>query len=362
MAEPDAVQTFEDGLAKIRGAYEQALRDATDEPELRLVNGRYVGPQGELTKLLKLMPKLPGDRRRELGQRANALKQEIQETFDAALDGIHRRARDAELTGPLLDITLPGRWLRPGRLHPIMRIRDDVLEILVSLGFDVADGPEIELYENCFDKLGFPPDHPATDEHDTFFIEGGQSSGPQNVLLRTQTSTIQIREMSQREPPLAIVSPGAVYRRDDDATHSPMFFQLEGFLVDTDVTFAELKGVLTLFLRRLFDEHVALRFRASYFPFVEPGGEVDMSCVFCRAWEGDKARTAACRVCKGGGWMEILGCGMIHPVVFENVGYDPEKYTGFAFGMGLDRIAMLKYGIPNIKLLYDNDVRFLSQF
>ncbi len=362
MAEPDAVQTFEDGLAKIRGAYEQALRDATDEPELRLVNGRYVGPQGELTKLLKLMPKLPGDRRRELGQRANALKQEIQETFDAALDGIHRRARDAELTGPPLDITLPGRWLRPGRLHPIMRIRDDVLEILVSLGFDVADGPEIELYENCFDKLGFPPDHPATDEHDTFFIEGGQSSGPQNVLLRTQTSTIQIREMSQREPPLAIVSPGAVYRRDDDATHSPMFFQLEGFLVDTDVTFAELKGVLTLFLRRLFDEHVALRFRASYFPFVEPGGEVDMSCVFCRAWEGDKARTAACRVCKGGGWMEILGCGMIHPVVFENVGYDPEKYTGFAFGMGLDRIAMLKYGIPNIKLLYDNDVRFLSQF
>ncbi len=261
MAEPDAVQTFEDGLAKIRGAYEQALRDATDEPELRLVNGRYVGPQGELTKLLKLMPKLPGDRRRELGQRANALKQEIQETFDAALDGIHRRARDAELTGPPLDITLPGRWLRPGRLHPIMRIRDDVLEILVSLGFDVADGPEIELYENCFDKLGFPPDHPATDEHDTFFIEGGQSSGPQNVLLRTQTSTIQIREMSQREPPLAIVSPGAVYRRDDDATHSPMFFQLEGFLVDTDVTFAELKGVLTLFLRRLFDEHVALRFR-----------------------------------------------------------------------------------------------------
>ncbi len=362
MAEPDAVQTFEDGLAKIRGAYEQALRDATDEPELRLVNGRYVGPQGELTKLLKLMPKLPGDRRRELGQRANALKQEIQETFDAALDGIHRRARDAELTGPPLDITLPGRWLRPGRLHPIMRIRDDVLEILVSLGFDVADGPEIELYENCFDKLGFPPDHPATDEHDTFFIECGQSSGPQNVLLRTQTSTIQIREMSQREPPLAIVSPGAVYRRDDDATHSPMFFQLEGFLVDTDVTFAELKGVLTLFLRRLFDEHVALRFRASYFPFVEPGGEVDMSCVFCRAWEGDKARTAACRVCKGGGWMEILGCGMIHPVVFENVGYDPEKYTGFAFGMGLDRIAMLKYGIPNIKLLYDNDVRFLSQF
>ena len=362
MAEPDAVQTFENGLAEIRGAYERALRDAKDEPELRLVNGRYVGPQGELTKLLKLMPKLPGDQRRELGQAANALKQEIQATFDAALDAIYRRAREAELTGPALDVTLPGRWQMPGRLHPITRIRNDVLEIFVSLGFDIADGPEVELYENCFDKLGFPPDHPATDEHDTFFIQGNRSQDPESVLLRTQTSTIQIREMLERQPPLAIVSPGAVYRRDDDATHSPMFFQLEGFLVDEDVTFAELKGVLTLFLRRLFDEHVALRFRASYFPFVEPGGEVDMSCVFCRAWEGDRARTAACKVCKGTGWMEILGCGMIHPVVFENVGYDPEKYTGFAFGMGLDRVAMLRYGIPNIKLLYENDVRFLSQF
>ena len=362
MAEPEAVQTFEDGLTEIRSAYEHALRNATDEPALRLVNGRYVGPQGELTKLLKLMPKLPGDRRRELGQRANTLKQEIQRTFDDALESIHRRAREAELTGSSLDVTLPGRWQMPGRLHPITRICNEAIEIFTSLGFDVADGPEVELYENCFDKLGFPPDHPATDEQDTFFIEGSQSSGQHRVLLRTQTSTIQVREMSRREPPLAIVSPGAVYRRDDDATHSPMFSQLEGFLVDTDVTFAELKGVLTLFLRRLFDEHVGVRFRASYFPFVEPGGEVDMSCVFCRAWEGDNERTAACRVCKGSGWMEILGCGMIHPVVFENVGYDPEKYTGFAFGMGLDRIAMLKYGIPNIKLLYDNDVRFLSQF
>jgi len=362
MAEADAVQTFENGLAEIRGAYEQAIRGAEDEPELRLVNGRYVGPHGELTKLLKLMPELPGDRRRELGQRANALKQEIQHTFDAALEDMHRRAREAELTGPGIDVTLPGRWQMPGRHHPITRIRDDVLDIFVSLGFDVADGPEVELYENCFDKLGFPPDHPATDEHDTFFIESAKRTEPTGVLLRTQTSTVQIREMSRREPPLAIVSPGAVYRRDDDATHSPMFFQLEGFLVDTDVTFAELKGVLTLFVRRLFDEHVSVRFRASYFPFVEPGGEVDMSCVFCRAWESDSERTASCRVCKGSGWMEILGCGMIHPVVFENVGYDPEKYTGFAFGMGLDRIAMLKYGIPNIKLLYDNDVRFLSQF
>jgi phenylalanyl-tRNA synthetase alpha chain len=362
MAEPEAVRTFEGGLSQIRATYEQALRDAPNEPALRLINARFTGPQGELTALLKLMPELPGDRRRELGQAANALKQQIQRVFDETLERIHRGAREAELTGPALDLTLPGRWQMPGRLHPITRIRNDVLDIFVSMGFDVADGPEVELYENCFDKLGFPPDHPATDEHDTFFVDRDGSAEAQGVLLRTQTSTIQIREMLQRKPPLAIVSPGAVYRRDDDATHSPMFFQLEGFLVDEDVSFAELKGVLTLFLRRLFDEHVALRFRASYFPFVEPGGEVDMSCVFCRAWENDHARTAACRVCKGTGWMEILGCGMIHPVVFENVGYDPEKYTGFAFGMGLDRIAMLKYGIANIKLLYENDVRFLSQF
>ena len=362
MAEPEAVQTFEEGLSAIRGAYADALRGAKDEPELRLINGRYVRPQGELTKLLKLMPKLPGDRRRELGQAALALKQEIQATFDAALTAIHRGAREAELTGPALDVTLPGRWQMPGRLHPITRIRNEVLEIFVSLGFDIADGPEVELYENCFDKLGFPPDHPATDEHDTFFIRGSRSQDPDSVLLRTQTSTIQIREMLKRQPPLAIVSPGAVYRRDDDATHSPMFFQLEGFLVDEDVTLAELKGVLTRFLRRLFDEHVAVRFRASYFPFVEPGGEVDMSCVFCRAWEGDRARTAACRVCKGTGWMEILGCGMIHPVVFENVGYDPEKYTGFAFGMGPERIAMSKYRIDDIRNFWANDIRFLEQF
>ena len=362
MNDTDAVVRFESGLAEVREAFGSAFAEAADEHALRAANAKLTGPEGSLTKLMKLMREVPGDRRRDLGQAANALKQDIQRAFDDALEGIHRGAREAELRGLALDVTLPGRWQMPGRLHPITRVRNEVLDIFVSLGFDIADGPEVELYENCFDKLGFPPDHPATDEHDTFFIEGNRSSEAESVLLRTQTSTIQVREMMKRQPPLAIVSPGAVYRRDDDATHSPMFFQLEGFLVDEDVTFAELKGVLTLFLRRLFDEHIAVRFRASYFPFVEPGGEVDMSCVFCRAWEGDRARTAECRVCKGTGWMEILGCGMIHPVVFENVGYDPEKYTGFAFGMGLDRIAMLKYGIPNIKLLYENDVRFLSQF
>jgi phenylalanyl-tRNA synthetase alpha chain len=233
----------------------------------------------------------------------------------------------------------------------------DLLDIFASLGFDVADGPEVELYEYNFDKLGFPPDHPATDMQDSFFV---RAEG-ERTLLRTHTSGIQVREMLRRKPPLAVIAPGAVFRRDDDITHSPMFFQLEGLLVDRGVTFAHLKGVLTRFAERLFGPGVSIRVRPSYFPFVEPGGEVDVACPFCRPWEGDAARTAACRVCKGTGWIEILGCGMVHPVVFESVGYDPEEFTGFAFGVGLDRLAMLRYGIPNIRLLYENDVRFLHQ-
>jgi len=297
-----------------------------------------------------------------MGQKANALKQEVQALFDARLEGLARAQRDAELTGPMLDVTLPGRGVGPGRLHPITRIKHALFDVFEGLGFDVADGPEIDLHENCFDKLGFPPDHPATDMQDTFFVTRTEDGAAATTVLRTHTSTIQIREMLRRKPPLAVIAPGAVYRRDDDATHSPMFAQLEGFLVDEDVSFSDLKGVLTEFARRVFHADVTVRFRPSYFPFVEPGGELDIGCVFCRAWEGNAGRTAACRVCKGSGWLEILGCGMIHPVVFENVGYDPERYTGFAFGMGLDRIAMLKYGVPNIKLLYENDVRFLSQF
>ena len=362
MADDEAVQEFEAGLQSARKAYSSAFDEAKDEPALREANARFTGQQGSLTALMKLMPKLPGDQRREFGQKANALKQEIQAAFDGALNALHRAAREAELTGPALDVTLPGRSVRQGGLHPITRVLHELLDIFGSLGFEVAEGPEIDSHENCFDKLAFPSDHPATDMQDTFFINRDENDLPNASLLRTHTSTIQIREMSKRKPPLAIVAPGTVYRRDDDATHSPMFFQLEGFLVDEKISFAELKGVLTLFAQRLFHEDVDVRFRPSYFPFVEPGGEVDISCVFCRAWEKNSERTASCKVCKGSGWLEILGCGMIHPVVFENVGYDPKKYTGFAFGMGLDRIAMLKYGIPNIKLLYENDVRFLSQF
>ena len=358
----DSVTQFEAGLARVAETYRDALVAAGDEHSLRAANAKITGPQGELTQLLKLMPKLPGERRREFGQSANRLKGEVEACFEERLCAISCAEREAELTGPMLDITLPGRDVRAGRLHPITRIKHELFDVFGSLGFEVADGPEIDLHENCFDKLGFPPDHPATDMQDTFYVTREEDGAEATTLLRTHTSTIQIREMLKRPPPLAVIAPGAVYRRDDDATHSPMFFQLEGFLVDQGVTFADLKGVLTLFAKRLFDAEVTVRFRPSYFPFVEPGGEVDISCVFCRAWEADAARTATCKVCKGSGWLEILGCGMIHPVVFENVGYDPEKYSGFAFGMGLDRIAMLRYGVPNIKLLYENDVRFLQGF
>ena len=362
MATDTAVTEFEEALGQLSAQLTDAFADAQDERTLRSQNAKLVGPTGQLTALLKKLRDLPANRRAEFGQRANALKNEISVAFEQTLSKIAAAERHAELTGPAIDVTLPGRWGRRGGLHPITRVLHELLDIFGSLGFEPAVGPEIDFHANCFDKLGFPPDHPATDMQDTFFIHRDENALPEATLLRTHTSTIQIREMSRRKPPLAIIAPGAVYRRDDDATHSPMFFQLEGFLVDTNVSFADLKGVLTLFAQRLFDEEITVRFRPSYFPFVEPGGEVDIGCVFCRAWENNTERTAACRVCKGSGWLEILGCGMIHPVVFENVGYDPEQYSGFAFGMGLDRIAMLKYGVPNIKLLYDNDVRFLGQF
>lgn len=382
-SERDALEELEKGLERVAEGYRDAFAAAEDEQTLREVNARYVGPQGELTRLLKLIPRIPAERRKDLGRRANELKGEVNQAFEEALQDLARARREAELSGAPIDVTLPGRGLRPGKAHPVTRVTDQLLDVFTSLGFDVADGPQIDFHEHNFDKLGFPPDHPATDMQDSFYIRAGTPGGGKRAsgneaagregspredvettaatMLRTHTSTIQIREMLERRPPLAIVSPGAVYRRDDDATHSPMFFQLEGLLVDEDVSYAHLKGVLTLFVRRVFGEQVPVRFRPSYFPFVEPGGEVDIGCVFCKPWEGDRERTAACRVCKATGWLEILGCGMVHPAVFENVGYDAERWSGFAFGMGIDRIAMLKYGVPNIRLLYENDVRFLDQ-
>jgi phenylalanyl-tRNA synthetase alpha chain len=338
----DIVREFEEVLERVRSA-SSSFSKAGTEHELREQNARLLGPSGELTALMKRMKEVPGDKKRELGQRSNAVKQEVERAFDDALKSLARKAREAELSGPAIDPTLPGRNARVGRLHPITQVTYRLLDVFASLGFDVADGPEIDLHKHNFDMLGFPPDHPATDMQDSFFIaREGTTEVDRGALLRTHTSTIQIREMLKRKPPLAVVAPGAVFRRDDDATHSPMFFQIEGFVVDEGVTFAQLKGVLTRFLRALFGEETPVKFRPSYFPFVEPGGEID--------------------IYRNGRWMEVLGCGMIHPVVLENVGYDPQKVSGFAFGMGVDRMAMLLYGIDNIKQLYENDVRLLTQF
>ena len=351
----DVVAAFEEGLARADGEYRDAFDGAGDEQALRAANARLVGPQGSLTKLLRGMRDLPAERRKEFGARSNALKEGIQAAFRARLDALAQAARVRELSGPHLDVSLPGRGHLPGKLHPLTRVKHELLDVFAGMGFDIAEGPEVDLHENNFDKLGFPPDHPATDMQDTFFVDGPAGAGV--ALLRTHTSTVQVREMLRRKPPLAVVSAGSTFRRDDDATHSPMFMQLEGFVVDEGISFAHLKGVLTHFLRRVFGHDAPVRFRPSYFPFVEPGGEVDVGCTLCRH-RGQVS--AECRVCKGSGWIEILGCGMIHPVVFEQVGYDAERYTGFAFGLGIDRVAMLRFAIPHVGLLYGNDPRFLG--
>jgi len=360
MSAPDVVATFEQGLEQVAAEYSGAFDAAADEQALRGANAKLVGPQGALTQLMKLMPQLPKERRREFGQRANELKGKVEATMEARLGELARAAREAELSGPALDPTLPSRGRGAGRLHLLTRVKHELLDLFVSMGFDVADGPEVELHEYNFDKLAFPPDHPATDMQDTFFMVPKPGADPRDTLMRTHTSTVQVREMLRRPPPLAVVSAGHVYRRDDDATHSPMFMQLEGLLVDEGIGFADLKGVLTHFLQRLFGEDIPVRFRPSYFPFVEPGGEVDVGCTICNRWRNPAAHS--CRVCKDTGWIEILGCGMVHPAVFESVDYDAERYTGFAFGMGIDRVAMLRHGVADVGLLYGNDTRFLTQF
>jgi phenylalanyl-tRNA synthetase alpha chain len=299
------------------------------------------------------MGSISADERKAIGAAVNALKQEVERAFDERLHAIARARRDADLHAQPFDLSLPGRPIAPlGHPHPISIVRDEIVDVLTSLGFAVHDGPEVESEENNFTKLGFPPDHPATDMQDSFWTTGG-------MLLRTHTSNIQIRAMSSQPPPMAFIAPGTVYRRDDDATHSPMFHQVECFLVDERVTVAHLKGVLGEFADRFFGAGTPVRLRPSYFPFVEPGAEVDVGCPFCRQPDGTRA---GCGVCKRTGWIEILGCGMIHPVVFESCGIDPDTWTGFAFGMGVERVAMVRYGIPDLRVLYENDPRFLAQF
>jgi phenylalanyl-tRNA synthetase alpha chain len=349
----DAVASIERSLSALRAAFRARFEAAATEQALRDENAKILGKKGELTAILKQMGQVPADARKSIGAIVNALKADVERAFDERLRALARAEREAELKAPPFDLTLPGRPPAPvGHAHPISIVRDEIVDVLVSLGFAVHDGPEVETEENNFTKLGFPPDHPATDMQDSFWTTGGR-------LLRTHTSNIQIRAMTTHEPPMAFIAPGVVYRRDDDATHSPMFHQIEGFLVDRDVTMAHLKGVLVELAERFFGKGTPVRLRPSYFPFVEPGAEVDVGCPFCKRTDGTRA---GCGVCKRSGWIEILGCGMIHPVVFESCGIDPEKWTGFAFGMGVERIALVKYGIPDIRTMFENDPRFVAHF
>jgi phenylalanyl-tRNA synthetase alpha chain len=284
-----------------------------------------------------------------MGAYINEIKSDLESRIEASLATLRARDRELQVAQERIDVTVPGRSRLRGRLHPLTQTMDEIVRIFVGLGFDVAEGPDIEDDYHNFTALNFPADHPARDMQDTFFVD-------ESHLLRTHTSPVQIRVMEAQQPPLRVVVPGATYRHDSDTTHSPMFHQIEGFMVDKHITFGDLKGVLTLAMQRIFSPDTRLRFRASFFPFTEPSAEIDISCQVCGG------ANPACRICRGSGWLEILGAGMIDPNVFTAVGYDPEQVSGFAFGMGIERITILKHHINDIRLFYNNDSRFLRQF
>ena len=337
---------MEQELLQLQAEAETKLSTLENQKDLEELRVRYLGRKGLFTGLLRQLGQVSAEDRPRLGKLANQIKEELDLKFTA---------RKSELTGSeigegeiLEDLSLPGRITPFGRLHPVTQIMDEVCSVFVDLGFAVAEGPDVELDYYNFEALNIPKHHPARDMHDTFYIND-------SILLRTHTSPMQIRAMEKERPPLRIIAPGKVYRCDSDITHTPMFHQVEGFLVDHKVSFADLKGVLTVFCQKMFDQSdIRLRFRPSFFPFTEPSAEVDIGCVICR---GD-----GCRVCKQTGWLEILGAGMIDPEVLKMVDYDPEEFSGFAFGLGIERIAMLRYGIDDIRLFYENDLRFLKQF
>lgn len=333
-------------LQELATAAAQELAAAQTQAELEQVRVKYLGRKGRLTAVLRSLGSLPPEERPRLGQEANRLKQELEDQLAARLQAL-KEAALAAAAAATLDITLPGRRQDLGRLHPLSQITREICDIFCRMGFQVVEGPEVETDYYNFEALNIPKDHPARDMQDTFYISD-------NVVLRTHTSPMQVRVMEKQRPPVRIIAPGKTFRRDSDLTHTPMFHQVEGLLVDRDISFADLKGVLTVFVHEMFGPEVDLRFRPSFFPFTEPSAEVDIRCVICRG--------AGCRVCKQTGWLEILGSGMVDPEVFRFVDYDPEIYTGFAFGLGIERIAMLKYGIDDLRLFFENDLRFLRQF
>ena len=335
-------------LEQIKENALKELRDCLEGKGLDALRVKYLGKKGELTAILKQMGKLSAEERPVIGQVANEVRQTLEEAVARRQEELKAREMELRLAAEKLDITMPGKVRTQGGLHPLSIVQEDLIDIFRSMGFDVVDGPEVETDYYCFEALNVPKDHPARDMQDTFYLG-------ENLLLRTQTSAAQIRVMEGRKPPIRIVCPGRVYRADDlDATHSPIFHQMEGLVVDKGITMCDLKGCLEQFVHEIYGPETQVRFRPSFFPFTEPSVEVDVSCSAC----GGKG----CRVCKGAGWIEILGAGMVHPRVLEGCGIDPEVYTGFAFGIGVDRLTTTRYKISDIRLLFENDQRFLEQF
>ena len=334
-------------LEGVKRQAEAELSSVQDEISLQNLKAKFVGRKGVITEILKGMKDIPDSDRPRMGKLINETKTFVEGLIERRLDELREEKKRRSLFEEKIDVTLPGRGMPVGARHPITQVMEEITAIFERMGFEVAEGPEVETDYYNFEALNIPKNHPARDMQDTFYVSD-------EIVLRTHTSPVQIRVMEKRKPPVKVIAPGKVYRCDSDISHTPMFHQIEGLLVDEGVTFGDLKGVLTEFVRLVFGEGVGVRFRPSFFPFTEPSAEVDIACLIC----GGKG----CRVCKNTGWLEILGCGMVDPEVFRSVGYDPDRYSGFAFGMGIERIAMLKFGINDIRLFLENDIRFLRQF
>ncbi|MBO4867279.1 MAG: phenylalanine--tRNA ligase subunit alpha [Ruminococcus sp.] len=335
-------------LTSIEERAKSELSGISDIKLLEDFRVRFLGKKGELTAILKQMGKLSAEERPVIGQLANKVRSDIEEALNARKEELKSKAEEERLKAERLDVTLPGKKTKIGRAHPLQVTLEQVEEVFLGMGFDIVEGPEVETDHYCFEALNMPKHHPARDTQDTFYIN-------ENVLLRTQTSSVQIRTMENRKPPIRIISPGRVYRSDAvDATHSPLFHQIEGLVIDKGITMADLKGTLELLMKRLYGEETQVRFRPHHFPYTEPSAEVDLMCFNCHG--------KGCSMCKQEGWVELLGSGMVHPKVLEECGIDPEVYSGFAFGIGLERITMGRYSINDMRLLYENDMRFLEQF
>ncbi len=336
-----------DDLLSLRQSFLAEIDTVSEIAELQQLKAKYTGRKGLVTAQMKALSSVPPEQKPAFGKAVNELRDFVEQTLDQKEFLFREAEKQKRLLSEKIDITLPGSPCLSGKIHPLNKVLDEIKDIFVSMGFSIQEGPEIELDYYNFEALNMPKHHPARDMQDTFYVSD-------DVVLRTHTSPVQVRVMEKKKPPLKIIAPGKVYRCDADISHTPMFHQVEGLMVDKDISFSDLKGVLGLFIHSFFGEDTPVRFRPSYFPFTEPSAEVDIGCIFC-AGKG-------CRICKTTGWLEVMGCGMVNPRVFEMSGYDPDEFTGFAFGMGVERLTMLKYSIDDIRFFYENDLRFLQQF